>query len=103
MKAIQVKYLGPTRTKPSRLKIFAEGLPAMIKPCDSFDTNHKFKSVEQQAAELFANKYNWLEYNSWTECETVLRGGQIANGDHVFVFVSIPFEVKDSFIEFKSA
>lgn len=76
-------------------------MPAIIKNCDSFDYNHKFKSVEQQAAELFANKYSWLDYSSWTECERVLRGGQIANGDYVFVFVEIPFNVKSSFIEFK--
>lgn len=100
MKAIQVKYLNVTNTKPARLKILAEGLPSITKNVDDFD-NHPFKSVEQQGAELLANKYKWLEYNNWTESETILRGGQIANGDHVFVFIEIPHAVKKSFIEFK--
>jgi hypothetical protein len=100
MKAIQVKYLSATNTKPARLKVFAEGLQGLIYSISKFDSN-SFKSVEQQAAEEFANHFNWLEYNSYTECEKVLRGGQLANGDHVFVIVAIPFEVRKSFIEFK--
>ena len=100
MKAIQVRYLGMTNTKPSRYKITAEGLPTIIMSCDSF-IDHPYKSIECQAAEVLANKYNWLNYNSYTECDVILRGGQIANGDHVFVLVDIPFNIRKSFIEFK--
>lgn len=101
MKAIQVKYMPATNTKPTRLKVFAEGLQPLIYSVNEFDCNHKFKSVEQQAAEKFANHFNWLVYCSWNETEKVLRGGQLANGDYVFVIVSIPFNVRKSFIEFK--
>lgn len=102
MKAIQVKYMPATNTKNTRLKVFAEGLKPLIYSIEKFDTNHAFKSVEQQAAEEFANHFNWLAYSSWSETEYVLRGGQLANGDHVFVIVSVPFEVRKYFIEFKS-
>ena len=99
MKAIQVKYLSVTNTKNARFKVFTEGLKPIIFNVDSF-THHEFKSIQQQAAERFANKYNWLDYSNWSESERVLRGGQIANGDHVFVIVEIPFNVRKSFIEF---
>lgn len=102
MKAIQIKYMPATNTKPTRLKVFAEGLKPLIYSVKQFDTNHSFKSVEQQAAEEFANHFNWLKYSSWNETEKVLRGGVLHNGDHVFVIVSIPFNVRKSFIEFKN-
>ena len=100
MKAIQVKYLAPTNTKPSRLKVFTEGGNQSIFNCSSFDDNSE-QSIEHQAAVRFAQKMNWLNYCNWSESEKVLRGGQIANGDHVFVIVSIPFEVRSHFAEFK--
>ena len=100
MKAIQVKTLPETATKPTRLKAWCEGVKPVIKSIDSFD-NHPFKSAHCQCAELIANQFGWLEYNSWNESERVLRGGQIANGDHVFVVVDVPFNVKKLFIEFK--
>lgn len=101
MKAIQVRYMPATNTKPTRLKVFAYGLKPLIYSVNSFDSNHKFKSVEQQAAEKFANNFNWLVYCNWNYTERVLRGGQLANGDHVFVIVEIPCDVRKSFIEFK--
>jgi hypothetical protein len=102
MKAIEIKYLPETNTKPARLKAVAEGVKPVTYSISQFDTNHQFKSVEQQAAEEFANHFNWLEYSSYTECEKVVRGGQLANGNHVFVIVSIPFEVRKYFVEFNS-
>jgi len=101
MKAIEIKCLPATNTKPTRLKTVVEGMQPFTYSINQFDVNHPFKSVEQQAAEEFANHFNWLEYSSWSECEKVLRGGQLANGNHVFVIVSIPFEVRKSFKEFE--
>lgn len=100
MKAIQVKVLPETNTKPNRLKVWAEGLQPLIYSCTNFDVN-SFKSIKHQAAEEFANHFNWLSYDNWSEQEKVLRGGVLPNGDHVFVIVGIPFDVKKHFIEFK--
>jgi hypothetical protein len=100
MKAIEVKYIPVTNTKNARLKVWADCLPPIIYLINSFK-NHPFKSIEQQAAEKFANHFNWLEYDNYSESEMILRGGQLKSGNHVFVIVEIPFEVRKSFIEFK--
>lgn len=98
--AIQVKLLGATATKPTRLKVTASGVKTLIKSIDSFDTNHPFKSVEQQAAEELATREKWIGYDNWTYEERILRGGHLANNIYAFIIISIPFEARPSFIEF---
>lgn len=72
MKAIQTKYLGPTNTKGSRIKAWAEGVKPMTFAwgySDDVDDNHK------RAATVFANKHGWLlEQRS-------LASGTLPNGD----------------------
>jgi len=81
MKAIQVKFMSMTNTMPARLKAFTDQQQIVVSVnSEKLDTN-SIKCVEQQAAEMLANKYNWLNDG------TTLAGGQIKNGDHVFVFV----------------
>ena len=86
MKAIQVKFLSCTNTLPSRLKVSAHGVKSIVLNINSIDTNNSKKSVEQTAAEILCNKYNWLAYDNWQECEIGLVGGRLPNGDCVFCF-----------------
>jgi hypothetical protein len=83
MKAIQVKFMPCTNTKPTRLKVWAEGNKALIIARDSLDSNDD-KPCAQLAAEIFANSLNWLAYDHWNECSRVLVGGMLPNGDHCF-------------------
>ena len=69
MKAITVKHLPPTDTKPRRLKVQAEGVPHLI-----FDSN---STTPRQAAERLCIKFGW---------GTDLIEGTLPNGDLVFVF-----------------
>lgn len=69
MKAIQVKYLHPTETKPARWKAMAEGVPHTIVGA--------YLGTPETAAKCLAEKYNW---------STNLIAGQLPNGDYVFVF-----------------
>lgn len=69
MKAIQVKRLPATDTKPFRWKVVAEGVPHIIVGADS--------ATPRDAAELLCARYGW---------GTDLIHGDLPNGDHVFVF-----------------
>lgn len=69
MKAITVKYLPPTNTKPTRIKVQAEGVPHLI-----FDSN---STTPLQAAQRLCIKFGW---------GTDLIEGTLPNGDLVFVF-----------------
>ena len=69
MKAITVKHLPATNTKPSRIKVQAEGVPHLI-----FDSN---STTPRQAAERLCVKFGW---------PTDLIEGTLPNGDLVFVF-----------------
>lgn len=102
MKAITVKLMNWTATKPDRFKVSATGVKPITVNIESLDTN-SVKSLNQQSAEILANKYNWLEYNSYTECEKVLRGGVVDEKTQCFVIVDIPFNARKSFPEFFEA
>ena len=76
MKVIQVKYMGPTNTKGSRLKLSVEGWKPVIE-----SLNYAL-SIEQQAqnmASTFARD-NWQL--SITGC------GSLSNGDFVYTIDS---------------
>jgi len=83
MKAIQVRYMPCTNTKPARLKVWAHGL----EPVYTSDT-----SSASVAATVYAHKYSWLGYNNWTEKETKLASGTLPNGDECFVLIEVPCE-----------
>lgn len=72
MKAILVKYLGPTNTKGSRIKVSACGVKSIIYPFD-YGSDHQ----EHEAAIRFC------AFNKWP---IKLIGGQLPNGDYVFCF-----------------
>ena len=74
MKAIVVKYLGPTNHKGSRFRVTAEGLPAMTVPY-----NHGAHEPEVEAAHMFCAKHRWAGE---------LAKGRLPTGEHVFVFVN---------------
>ena len=82
MKAIQVKYMPVTETKPARLKVWAMDNKAQY--VTDTDAPHK-------AANVYASNLGWLEYNSWTECSRGLVGGTLPNGDLCFVLVETPY------------
>lgn len=69
MKAITVRHLPPTDTKPRRLKVQAEGVPHLI-----FDANSK---TPREAAECLCLTHDWPR--------DLIEGG-LPNGDIVFVF-----------------
>jgi len=69
MKAIQVRYMSATNTKPSRVKAMAEGVPSITLPF-SYD-----ESPYALAAQTLADKYNWGK---------VKHAGTIPNGDEIF-------------------
>lgn len=72
MQTIQVKYLGPTNTRGSRLKAFCYG-GSITKPIDNARTiDHNAKIV---AFEL-ASQLKW---------SGAYVGGTLPNGDRVFV------------------
>jgi hypothetical protein len=78
MKAIQVKYLRPTNTKPSRWKAFAEGKLQIILSYD-----HALSSEEnaRKAAQALIDKRKW----------NVRIGGSggLPNGDYVFTIFTL--------------
>ena len=88
--AIQVKSLCATQTKDYRVKAFCAA-GSVILDCSDYD-NQSIDSIELTVAKMLANKFNWLDYDNWTECDRALVGGVIKNGDHVFVIVNVPFK-----------
>ena len=84
MKAIQVKYMPVTNTKPARLKVWAMD----IKPQYVTDTDSPY-----QAAKEYADTLGWLAYDNWNECARILTEGTIPNGDKVFVITDLRGEV----------
>lgn len=73
MKAIQVKYLGPTNTKPARVYAWAEGGLCVIL---SWDHALNGDENKRRAAEALINKLHW---------RTEISGfGYLPNGDAVF-------------------
>lgn len=82
MKAIIVKVIPATNTRPTRLKAHAEGVPPITMSRDAVDdAQDKRKKRVHSAlylARLICKKYNW---------PTRLASGQLPNGDWVFCFV----------------
>lgn len=77
MKAIQVKYLGPTNYKGARLKAFANGVPAIT------ESLNDALNIDEQAMYLagkLADRHNWLN-----GCH--LRQGTLPNGDYCHVLI----------------
>jgi len=73
MKAIQVKYLGPTNTKPSRWKAFASG---KLQITLSYDYALNSEDNARKAAQALADKMKW---------NIAIGGsGSLPNGDYVF-------------------
>jgi len=71
MKAIQVKYLGATNTKPSRLKVWAEGSGSVTESL-SYDLNCDQQAL--QMAQQYAITHGWPEVKGF---------GSLPNGDYV--------------------
>lgn len=76
MKAIQVKYLGPTNKKGSRVKAFAEGVKTVTL---AYDYSNDYFNLAHKAAIILCQKNDW---------PTTLIGGQLPNNDYVFVFTN---------------
>ena len=73
MKAIQVKYIGPTNTKPSRWKAFVEGGSSLTASYDySLDAEDNARSV----AIALMVKLNWTSQ--------ITGSGVLPNQDYVF-------------------
>lgn len=74
MKAIQTKYLGPTNTRGSRIKAWAEGGHSVTIPYP-----HELSGMEvhRAAAVALAERMKW---------PTDLVGGGLPNGDYAFCF-----------------
>lgn len=73
MKAIQTRYIAPTNTKGSRIKVWAEGLPAIYR---AYDYGERDAGRFNYALE-YARHYNWKG--------TLVEGG-LSNGDSVYCF-----------------
>ena len=74
MKAIIVRYLGPTYSKGSRLKVIADG----VKPITvSYDYGGTVEECKINAAKLMCDTYKWPKD---------LCMGDLPNGDVVFCF-----------------
>ena len=74
MKAIVVRYLGPTNTRGSRYKASAEGVKSLTIPTSY---RHNDFDNERVAAEALCLKYGW---------KGELTAGTLPGGDTVFVF-----------------
>jgi hypothetical protein len=72
MKAIQIKYLSPTNTKGSRLKVYAEG-------CKPFIASRDYAADYGTQAYNLADDYILLQ--GWN-CK-ISGFGQLPNGDYV--------------------
>ena len=71
MKAIQIKYLGPTNTKGSRLKAWT-GAGTMI---EGLDYSLNLYDQAEQLAQRYATKQGW---------QSLISGfGMLPNGDYV--------------------
>lgn len=76
MKAILVKYFGPTTNSGSRIKAQAEGVNSLTVP---YPYELSGEAVYRSAAEQLCIRYGW---------PTDLVGGQLPNGDWAFCFAS---------------
>jgi hypothetical protein len=77
MQAIQVKFLGPTNTKPSRWRVFCAAKSRIVSKGHYCDTNDNRDA--RMAAEALAKELGWEHYGEMIE-------GGLPNSDRVFVF-----------------
>ena len=91
MKAIQVKYLGPTNYKPSRFKAFTDSQSITR----SYDSSHSFERFSELLALELCAKMKWQtpckrvsnvpqQYRDYQPGELII--GTLKNGDYVFCF-----------------
>lgn len=73
MKAIQVKYIGCTNTKPARLKVWAEGQKPVI---ESYNHAGGCEAQAKEMCERFVIERNW---------GVIVGFGTLPNGDWVAV------------------
>ena len=79
MQAINTKYLGPTNNRGSRIKATCAAGSITI----DYPHGLSGQATHRKAAEALVFKLGWVDtyYGG-------LLGGQLANGDYVFVFNS---------------
>ena len=77
MQAITVKYLSPTNTQGARLKADTKAGSVTI----GYPYHTQGETAARIAAYALCEKFRWKPHN--------LEGGQLKNGDYVFVFVDI--------------
>lgn len=81
MKAIHIKSLPPTNTRPRRIKAVAEGVPPITRSVDEIERQHGTDTYDETCKALaleLCEKYGWGQR---------LAGGVLANGDRVFCFI----------------
>ena len=74
MKAISTRYLSATNTKPSRIKVSAEGVKSITYTCDELEGT--VDNIHIVAAKRFAKATGWstklasggLTADSWVHC-----------------------------------
>lgn len=81
MKAIVVKVLPATDTKPTRLKASAEGVPSIIRTANG---DWGYEKASAIVARELCDKYGW---------DSPIASGQLPSGDHVFCFVENGYNV----------
>jgi hypothetical protein len=77
MKAIVVKYLGATNTKPARLKVTCEGVKSKVFSRSSLESDRPYR----EAAHLFCVERGWPGQ---------LAEGVLPNGSYVYCFIPKP-------------
>jgi hypothetical protein len=79
MKAITVKFYGPTNTRPARIVATAEGGHKFSIGAHSPEIEHKNSdSIYDHAAVELCKRLNWMQF-------PLVRGGLNAAGDRVYV------------------
>ena len=73
-KAIQVKYIPATDTKPTRLKAWTKDNKSLVVSRDSLDTENPMLDLVVR----------YCENLGWTNYTRILSGG-LPNGDDVFI------------------
>lgn len=87
MKAIQVKYLSMTETKPARLKAFIKGFSATVlfHSCD--DEGHSDNEPYDRAVQALVYKIGWTKERM--DREIVFQVGTLPNEDRVYLIVKL--------------
>jgi hypothetical protein len=81
MQAIVTKYMGPTDQRGTRIKATAAAGSVVM----GYKYNLNIEENHAKAAKMLADKFKWLNPNA--KQSYTLHGGQIPNGDYVWVMV----------------